>query len=554
MKFIQTIAFSLLAIHLNAQEIPKKINVPPPHADPNVVFTVLNFEPISKDQFSVLSYYQVGGSVLTPGEFVQDTGQIVFKDKDWKEVIPSSNGALLIKKQIIDIDGKEVATEVHFLALRKLEPASSYKIYFYKSVKDPVVTNRSILTKSIYNVQDLPNMTEDEQLTLAKFCAQFIPVVPNAQSTNTDNTYKGNQYVEPTVVDDYKALKKQFQAISEARQAIRGDLPRSEKYQTRFSIEGDLSFAITKTRGETEYLKFYLSADNKTFECLDSAKVKGDLLITSIATVFNMKAQAVGAFANFSYKFKDEKGEEISRQYSFVMSPDFKIYGWVHSTGKDKLNSLAPEMCWFENNKLFVLSDNRERIFKPYAQVHEFTLGGESKLIFPANEEEKGTEKTKYTNTFQPPVPINASQASPIPEKYVPLYVINSGNTKYFIAEGVKYNDVSKVNEYLTVKIYRFESNGKLTNIDILSDYRSINPFPLTQILKNDVSEYYLLEYPIRVQLAINAEKTELSQLTDEGHYLVEKREGGFVKHSPYGSLLLKKQGIGNKMQLLFYP
>lgn len=550
MKILYALSVCLLALSLNAQDIPKNINVPPPHVDPNVGFTVLNFDSPSKDQFSILYYYFVNGSVLSAGEFVRDTGSIVFKDDQFKEVIPHSGGLVLIKRQVIDINGKEISSEEHLLALRKLDPQSTYNIYFRKDGKDPMVANRTLLTKSVYNVQQLPNMTEAEQSALFKFCAQYIPVETDKSTTQLDTRDRR----QPNIVEDFNAMKKQFKALSEVRTAMRGNLPRNEKVQTRFTIAGDLSFAITKTKGDNEYLKFYLTEDEKTFECLDSTKINGDVLVTSVAVVYNMQAQAVGAFTNFQYKFKDEKGEEISRQYSFVMDADFKIHGWIHSTGKDKLSSISPEMCWFEGNKLYVLSDNREKIFKPYAQVHEFTLGGPSKLIFPANEEDKGTEKTKYVNTFQPARPFNASQVEPVAEKYVPLYALISGGTKYFIAQGIKYNEVSKMTEYLTVKIYRFESTGKLTNISVMGDYRSNNPFPLTQISKNGQSEYFLLEYPIRVQLLIDPDKAELSQLTDERNYLVKNSDGSYIQHSANGSLMMKKQGIGNKIQLLYYP
>lgn len=543
----------LFAFALQAQDIPKQIPVPPPHSDPNVQFTVLNIDLPAKDQFSILYYYQVSGSLLSAGEFVQDTGLMVFKDDKWKELIPNSGGAVLIKRQIIDITGKEISTESHLLALRKLDPQATYKLYFQKNQKNPVVLNRSDITKSIYNVQDLPNMTEKEQAALVKFCAQFIPLDPDKNAANNNNDYRNKRF-EPTIVDDFNEMKKQLQAIRGVRQALRGDLPRNEKVQTRFRIAGGMSFAVTLKKEPEHYLKFYLSVDDQTFDCLDSAKINGDVLVTSVAEVSDMQARSVGAFTNFHYKLKDDKGEEISRQYSFVMDAKFNIHGWIHSTGKDKLNSLSPELCWFEDNKLFVLSDNREKIFKPYAQVHQFTMGGEAKLIFPATEEEKGTEKTKYANTFQPMVQFNSGQVTPVPEKYVPLYVINSGTTRYFISEGVKYNEAIKTYEYLTVKIYRFEPSGKLTNIDVLSDYRSNKPFPLTQILKKDNNEYFLLEYPVRVQLLLNPEKIELTQLTDETNFLLQFNDDGMVQKSPFGSVILKKQSIGNKMKILFYP
>ena len=233
LSLITTACF--FAFALQAQDIPKQIAVPPPHSDPNVQFTVLNIDLPAKDQFSILYYYQVSGSLLSAGEFVQDTGLMVFKDDKWKELIPNSGGAVLIKHQIIDITGKEVSTESHLLALRKLDPQGTYKLYFHKNQKNPVVLNRSDITKSIYNVQDLPNMTEKEQAALVKFCAQFIPVDPDKNAANNNNNDYRNKRFEPTIVDDFNEMKKQLQAIRGVRQALRGDLPRNEKVQTRFS-------------------------------------------------------------------------------------------------------------------------------------------------------------------------------------------------------------------------------------------------------------------------------------------------------------------------------
>jgi hypothetical protein len=551
MQKILTLSASLFALLLNAQEIPKKIEIPPVHADPNVQFTVLHFDAPAKDQFSILYYYQVNGSVLRSGEFVRDTGGVVFKDKLWNEPIENSTGAILFKRQVVDASGKELSAEQYLLAKRALGGEGTYKLFFQKKGKDPVVTNRTEITKSVYNVMELPNMTDGEKSALVKFCSQYIPVKTDKHTGQVENPTT-NRPPEKTVVDDWKSMKNQFKAIREARSALRTDMPKDEKVLTRFTISGNRSFAITKTKGDNAWLKCYLSEDDKQFECLDSTRINGDIQITSTAVVYSTKPEAVGAFANFLYEFKDEKGEKLNRQLTVAMDADFRIGTWIHSTGKDKLNSISPELCWYDGDKLYLMSNNRDKIFKPYAQVHEFIRGGAAKILYPATDEEKGTEKFQYTKNFQPPAPMNTS-LPPVPDRHIPVQVLTRGSTRYFMSQGVKRNEAMKADEYLSMTIYRFENGTRLTNIDVLGDYRGNKPFPLEHLTTNDAGEYFLILYPIRVQLAFTPEKSEVTQLTDDRTYLVEKSDGAFIQHTPNGSMLLRKEAIGNKMTVLYY-
>lgn len=339
---------------------------------------------------------------------------------------------------------------------------------------------------------------------------------------------------------------------------FRGDLPSNESVLTRYSIVSDRIFVVTKVKDKDKtkptVVKFYVNTDYKTFDCLDSTTVSGEITLTSAATVYSTNAEAVGAFANMHIKSKDEKGEDLLQQLSVAMDADYKIGTCLHSVGKNKLNSLSPEVCWYEGDQLWVMSNNREKVFKSYVQMHLFERGKPATNLFPLTEEEKSSEKSKFVKTFQPTPSNGVGTAPPIPERYIPIYFTTQGETRYIIMQGTRMDEVSKNRQYLSVNVYRIDGKGKVTNVDMLSDYKAFIPLYVPVIIKNTDVQYYLLQYPVKLQLAFYADRSELSPLDIDNSAVLEKPNREYISTSPYGSALLRRTNMGTKYTLLFYP
>lgn len=552
-QLFTTLLLLSLCIHGHAQELPLKTEVPAVSPDPNLPFTVMHFDVMGKDKFSILYYHLVYASVIHAGEFVSDTGQIVFKDTKRREAIPGSALVLLLKKQILDGAGHVLNSQEWLLAGRRMESAGEYKLYFPKGFSHAMVVNRSVVDKNIFNLDAVKGLSEPEMKELSYLCMELTPETGTYEAEPLHPTPQPS-----TLAEDIVATRKQFKSLRSTGLLFKGDLPSNESVLTRYSIVSDRSFVITKVKEKDKtkptLLKFYVTADWATFDCLDSVKVAGEVSLTSAATIYNTNTEAIGAFANLQVKSKDEKGEETAQQLSVAMDADYTIGTWLHSVGKNKLNSLSPEVCWYEGTKLWVLSNNREKFFKSYMQIHLFEKGKAALQIFPSTEEEKGSEKTKFVKTFQPTAPNGVGVAPALPERYIPIYFTTVGETRYIVMQGTRIDEASKNRQYLSVNIYRIDAAGKVTHVDMLSDYKAFVPLPLTRLVKNPEADYFLLQYPVKLQLAFFADRSEISPLDLDNSRLMEKPNREYLSTSPYGTALLRRTAIGTKYTLLFYP
>ncbi|MCC6370548.1 MAG: hypothetical protein IT236_06020 [Bacteroidia bacterium] len=550
-KIITLVAALFFILSSNAQTLPVTVDVPPLYNDPNIPFNVLNFDTPEKDKFTVFYYHIVNASVMRAGEFVSDTGYVVARDQKMREYIHGSNSLLFLKKQTFDAGGHLLNSEEWLLAQRQLDAQNEYKMYFSRSFKHPFLANRLPITMNIYNLDAVKGLSQPEMTALVELVKGMIPPPPG--DVHVASTTGGVR--ENTIAEDIKSIKNQFKSLRSTGLAFKGDLPSGEKVLTRYPIVSDRVFVITKTKGDSYLLKVYITADYKTFDCLDSVRVNGgDVTLTSAATIYNTNAEAVGAFANLHYKTKDEKGEDMLRQISIAMDADYKVTSWTHSVGKNKMNSLSPEVCWYEGDKLWVMSDNCERVFKTYKQLHQFVKGADAKQIFPASDEDKGSEKSHYVKNFQPETPPQSTSIGPVPDKEVPMFLTTVGETRYLITQGTKYDDALKATLYLTVTIYRIDGKGKITNEDFLSDYKGTVPLPIKRIIKNSNAEHFLLQYPVRIQMNLYEDHNDLNPLTADNTQLIEKYNREFITDGPQGSVMLKRSAMGNKYTILYYP
>jgi len=537
--------FCVMVSH--AQNLPVMIPVPAVHSDPNVNFSLLNLSALSKDRFSVVYYMTVYGSAMHGGEFVRDTGGTVYSDANFKEMVPYSNAVILVRKQVFDLNGNVLETIDWLLAQRRLNTENTVRFYFGKGMKHPVVENRVKLTQSIYDAGALSGLTPDETAVLSNFVQQYIPKSNDLGAPAASEPRPG------TIAGDLKAMKAQFKSLKEASKVLSNDLPSGEKLLTRFPITENRIVAVTRTKGDVSEVKFYITEDYKAYHFIDSDTLMGDLTVTAAAPVYDTEALATGAMVNLHAEYKNEKGEKVAKMHTFFLNADYKLNRWEHVVGKNKLNSMSPELAWLNGNQLYVMTNNREKIFKPYAQVHRFEVGKPGEQLFPLNDEEKGSEKTKYVKNLQPEQPVQTQTMAPIPDNNKPLMFLTIGGVQYIITQGTKYNDALKSEEYLTLHIYKIDANGKLIEDNLLSDVRGNKPFGIERLITKNDAQYLLLPYNHKIQLIVTANGLELQKITDEKSNLMLQPSSNFAVTSLYGVILFKQTNQGKNF-LLYYP
>ena len=532
---------------MNAQTLPIQVPIPAPHTDPNVFFNLLYMDAVAKDRFSVIYCHTIYGSVMNGAEFVRDTGGTVYSDPKFKDMVPYSNGALFIRKQVFDLNGNVLESIDWLLAERRLESENTFRLYFAKGQKDPLVDNRVKMTQSIYNVGGLSGLSGEEITALTNYVQQYIP---------KKEEMSAQAKVEPrpgTIAGDIKEMKRQFKSLREAGMVMNNDLPSNEKLLTRFPITSDRIVCVTRTKGDMCEVKFYITEDYKSYHFVDSDTLLGDFTVNATGVVYDAQSQPAGAMVNLHVEYKNEKGEKVAKMHTFYLNAEYKLNRWEHVVGKNKMNSMSPELTWMDNGKLMVMTSNREKIFKPYVQIHRFDYGNPAELLFPANDEEKGSEKTRYVKNLQPEQPVQTTTMAPIPDNNKPLYFMNVGGVQYIITQGTKYNDALKMEEYLTVHIYRIDANGKLIEESLLSDIRDTKPFAFELLSKKSDAVHYLLPYNYKVQLVMTAAGIELQLLTDDKSSLRMQANQRYSMNTANGTLLFKQSNNG-KNTLLFYP
>lgn len=541
MKKNITLFCLLTAFISSAQDLPKRIELPPPGIDPSQRFDLLHASNPEEDKFSFVYTQPLYGSVVRKEEFIRDTGGIVYFDDKYREPVMNSGGAVLVVKHTIDREGKLLSDQLWLLAQRPIDQPGGYKFYFRKNVRHPIIQDGAEIRHTLVNLDNVEGLSNDELTSLVNLAKRMMPAV---QITD-------RQYREKTIAEDIQDTKNQLRSLRQGGM-IKGDLPRSEQVLTRYSIRDDRNIAITKTKGKQPLLKFYLTEDYKHYELVDSAQVEGDVQLTSVATIYNAHSEPAGAFANMLLETKNEKGESVSMQLSYILDASYNVTGWKHSVGKNKLNSLKPKVCWYEGNKTIVLSENNEKFFKSYKQVHLFQKGSDALMTYPHTEEEKGTEKFQYVKSFQPQGPVGA--APPVASSEFAIAISSIDGARYAITEGSRFDQTTNLREYLSVNIYRIDENAKVTTVENIPDYRAQQPVRADRIIKTSTSDYILLFYPVKLQLALNKEKSELSPLDTGTEILVSGIDGNFVTRGVDGSMLVHRSAAGNKYTLLFYP
>lgn len=534
---------------LSAQTLPLKIEVAPVSPDVNQQFGVLHFSAVEKDKFSILYYQPLNASIVASKEFLRDTGSVAYTDAKYREAVSYSDNALLLIKQTVDKNGIGTIEKIWVLAKRKMESADGYKLYFRPGFNHPVIKTNSPVTLTVYNLDNVTGLSQPERDALTLLVKrEYLPEAAGYQNTMQATS----------LADDIMKVKSDFKSLKRSGLLFKGDLPKSEDVLSRFTITKEKSMVITKAKEKSKEknklftLKFYLTSDFQTFECVDSTQLDGDISLTSVEPVYTENTEIAGASASFVLKSKDEQGNETAMVLTYLLNENNDVLYWKHSVGKNKLSSFQPKVCWYKGSDLMILGTNGEKFFKPAYQLHQFSKGKDAANLYPLTEEEKGSEKFKYVKTFQVETPVGA--ISPLADKQIPMLFYTINGTQYVITEGFKKDQNTHADQYLTLTIYRITEDNKVTNIDDLTGYINSTPAKIDFLGDNKEQAYLMLYYPNKVQLMLDKAQMTVSPLETATSRLMPLLNGDFLSRTSAGAVLMSRSVMGTKYTLLYYP
>jgi hypothetical protein len=520
------------------KNLPIVIEIPPLSSDNNFKASLLNFEITDDGNFSTLFYQNVSASVASSAEFISEGGKMVYKDEKKREPIAYSDQVLILFRQLVGKGGNVIDQKSWVFSKRALEPMTDYQLNFPSKYRHFLIEDKTSISLSLQSAGNAVGLTDSEKdalITLIK--RDYFP----DSYTEHRNSYRRN-----TLGEDVKEFKESMKSLRETGVLFKGDLPKDEGVLTRFPVLTDKSFVITQHKKNEGQLKCYLTQDYKSFELVDSFNVNSKVTLTKITHVYNTNAEIVGAFASLNISSK-----ETPQTLNILLNPEDEIKHWIHSVGSNKLSSLQPEVCWYEQSDLMVLSTNAEKTFKSYYQLHKFSNANNPELLYPLTEEEKRSEKFKYVTAFKTDAAVTG--APPIADTKIPMKFFVVNNTLYIITQGFRRDSNTGAEQYLDLSAYKISGN-KFIGQESFTGYASAKPATIDVLFDADNKKYLMIDYPKKVELVFDESSIEVSPLETKTLSLSQNIYGDYINQNSLGLMLLTNQVAGSKYSILFYP
>lgn len=536
---------ALVSQKVDAQEFPLNISVPQVTSDANQQYQILNYN-VSEDgnSFSILYLQELEATVKSEKEFNKNPGEYAFQEKKMKSdnFIANSNKVLLLIRQVVNKNGEGRIDKSWVLAERKMESAEEYRMTFNKRFTHPILPSDAPITLTIHNLDNVQDLNGREKEALTVYIKKFIFPDPGVYV---------NPGRESTLGESIADLKSQFKTLRTSGAFIKGTLPKGESVLTKFEIVPKKNFVVTKQKGEPMLLKFYLTPDYTDYELVDSLFLDGDVTVTSILHCYNKNTSVAGLMSGFHYKYKDGEGNSQSQILLVGLNEDDELGHWLVDAGKNKLNSLSPEVCYVEDKKFTLVSSNIEKIFKPYYQVHQLEIGKPGLLTFPLTEEDRKTVNQSRLKSLQVSDGKPYS-AGPLAQKHIPLWFTNFEAVRYMVTQSYA-RDVSKnLDVYMGLEIYRLDGD-RITDVYSVDGYQSDVAIHNEFLVQSDGKQYTMLGLPTKIQLTLDKTAAEIKPIESATSMLVPDIKGSVITENDKALIMLTKTRMGTKYSLLVY-
>lgn len=555
MKKLILSLFVLCALSAFAQEKkPLQIEVPEIALGENQNYQVLSYEALSADEFSVMYMQELPATIMSELEYRNSTSEGAYKEKavgGYKDFVQHSNRVLFLVRQTFNKAGAS-DTKFWVVAVRELQSNVAYKMFYPESFVHPIIADGVPVTYSLKNIDQVPNLSEREFAALVavgkqKYGFYDYPSV----------TYKSSF---STLADDIKNMKSGFKELGAMLGAGNSALPKGENLMFKREVIDNIRLAATKVSSkENVELKLYLSqSSDSEFELLDRKNYRGKTNpMFASALVYDQSLNVAGAFGWTVMKSLEKKAPAtiVVMGIDQVGEPHF----WDVQSGKNGLNSFTPTFSYTGPEGIYVVSQNRDKIFKPFYQHHLLRLDGTTETLFPASEAEVGSEKSEYLKTEQAAAAPSSgyTPATTGSTKVdVPVAIFERSNHRYLF-ETTKSTTTTgdmKNTQFGNLSVIHIDENQKIMeHYDITENKSSESPYPF---FLGDYSDnaYFLVNYPNMFKLVISTDAITTERVENDTYKLVTQANGEYLTMNQYGIMYITKSVIGNKRTLEFFP
>jgi hypothetical protein len=537
-----------------------KFDVPSIKFGENQSFNVLSYEALADGKYSIFYAQELSAGVKGEKEFFHPNNVGAFTEPKNGKYIPYSERVLLLTRQTIDAKGAS-NTDFWVLALRELSTDDQFTMFFPPNFAHPIISDKIPIKNSLKHMEQLKDLTarEYEALTLLGKEKYSFYDYPTAKVSYRRSTFN----------EDWKQLGLELKQLK--AMLGKGDLPKDEKLMFKREIVEKTRFAVMRSKevNDSFDLKLYLSnSDDSKYELQESKKYSGSVMPNTDILVRNSNLEVSAAFGYLLHKFKDEKGEDQSKMLAIGIDDNGESQFWDVYAGKNKLSSFVPKQSWINEDGIYVLSDNAEKVFKPYNQLHLLKRDGTAKLLYPLSEQEVNSEKTeslttipeepKSTNAFGHSSSFSGSSGgySSVGAKKNPLIINKVNGTQYLTYQNENTTTANNVHTttFGELVTYRIDDQQKLTTISHVTVEPSSKLVNVIPLAKYKDSQVYILEFGSKMKLVFNKEKFELVPLDSKTMRTVPMISREYISYSDAGAMLLTKTIIGNGYSVEFYP
>lgn len=555
MKKILLSILVLCALSSFAQEKkPLQLEVPEIALGENQNYQVLSYEALSADEFAIMYMQELPATVMSELEYKNPTSEGAYKEKavgGLKDFVPHSNRVLFLVRQTFDKTGAS-ATKFWVVALRELQSSVAYQMIYPQSFVHPIIADGVPVTYSLKNIDQLPGLSEREFAALVavgkqKYGFYEYPSV----------TYRSSY---STLADDLKIMKSGFKELGAMLGAGKSALPKGENLMFKREVIDNIRLAATKvSEKESVELKLYLSqSSDSEYDLLASKTYEGKTNpMFASALVYDHSLNVAGAFGWSVLKplDKNEASTIVVMGIDQVGEPHF----WDVQSGKNGLNSFTPTFSYTGPEGIYVVSQNRDKIFKPFYQHHLLRLDGTTETLFPTSEAEVGSEKSEYLKTEQAASPASTGYqpaTTGTTKVDVPVGIFERQNHRYLFETSKTTTTTGdmKNTQFGNLSVIHIDENQKIVeHYDITENKSSDSPYPF---FLGDYSDkaYFLVNYPNQFKLVISTEAVTTETIENDTYKLITQANGEIVTMNQFGVMYITKSAIGNKRTLEFFP
>ena len=556
-SFINTINMKKLALYyllflsVNAfcQEGAYKMDVPAIALGEKQNYQVLSFEALANDKYAILYMQELPASIVGDKEFRNEKYDGAYEEKDGKRLVSNSNRVIFLVRQTLSKTAAPT-TDFWVVAVRELQSDMKYTMYYPPSFVHPIIKDGIEVNYSLKNLDLIKGLSPRE----------FDALVLLGKRTYGFYTYPALRSTSKTadLVDNIKLLKSDIKQLKAA--LGKGDIPKEEKQLFKREVLDKARLVATRLdKKDSVQIKLYMSTnDDSHYELLKSQTYFGSVMPGFATTlVYDPTLKVSAAFGYVQLKYKDASGAKaifLALGIDNNGDPQF----WSVDAGKNTLNSFLPWLAFSNENGIYVVSRNQEKMFKPIYQYHLLKRDGSVTTLCPTSDADLGLQKSEYmyADPEKKAAQSTTGNYSPTDKVDFPVGIFDWNKSKLlFTGAKISTNNTnSVVTSYGDISVMRIDADNKIKQTYEVQQNQSSEPVYPSLLGSYKDNAYFLVNYHDKFMLKVAADKMEAEPLENSVSRLVYIGNNDCIATNQFGNMFLTKTIVGNKYTLQFFP